>query len=295
MTSEVELRTMPTLKVIFSSILFLGMMSLPGYAEEPPEMTKEEASALKEVERVLEEALRKKDFSGLKPDAPIVKPPLFWTACWSNREKISFEEMVARLTELSKGAKILVNPRSVNMLSEMVETYGWNGENQYLYFDFDFGFDRWYGVHECADRSSDFTYKGEDGFPDKVPGEPKGTLAKLNKSIQTGDYGPMRERVPSGKPYLWGGCGPGDALPAEYSFEEITETLQKDTREKEIKILGEARVFKGWGGPRIKASIKTLGWKGKYPYVEFLFDLSPDQGWIWTGVCDSAVDPAMFY
>lgn len=195
-------------------------------------------------------------------------------------EDISFEEVVQILKASSEDAEIFVDANiETEFLEDYVETIGWNNDYSFIYFIFDFESGRWFGVQVCDEQK--FVKNSSTPFVS----ETHGAVRELKKAIQTRDYEEMRKYVPSGKMYMWGPCGPTDALPNELYFEELNEDLRVKGKGRDIEILGGPYLSE-WKG-KISAGIETGGWKGDYPYITFVFELfQPGRRWAWTGVWD---------
>jgi len=235
----------------------------------------------------LKKAIKTRDFSQLRYDVPDEKP-LSWSSCDRNSEiRLSFDEMINKLSAISKDSDIIINETPLQPLSTItIETKGWKGERPYLYFEFtrvSYGW-RLLDVNDCASQASDFRNASKGDFADpRADVKLQRLISHLKQIIQSKDFKMLRPYVPDKHLYGWGNPGPGDVLPDELSFEAITEILLRESKGAEIYFNPKPEVdwyFKSM-------CIETEGWLGEYPFFTFCFHLLKNR-WIWGGVYYSA-------
>lgn len=246
----------------------------------------------------LERAIKTKDFIVLNV-GNTERKPLFWGTCDAdNRVSLSFNEIIDKLSKLSKNTNIIVNTQPERLFDvTAIETKAWKGDHPYIYFEFkkgEMGW-RWLGIRECASRSNVFRdEQGNDLLGGNIVKDKSVKISsqdakrlnnfvvKFNKIITSKDFKLLETYMPNKKVYTWGPCGPGDGSHDEMSFNKITKMLLESSKNVAIYFNPKATVSGD------NASIETEGWTGEWPFLTFSFDfLEKKNMWVLNGACYS--------
>ncbi len=117
-------------------------------------------------------------------------------------------------------------------------------------------------------------------------------IDKVRKSVQTKNFGMLKQYVSNAALLHWAACGPGDVEPEKISFDSFAHRLTESSIGADINVYQEADI-RLWDFEKpvyYTININTEGWTGEYPYISFGFKFK-DNRWQLEGVCDSAGPP----
>lgn len=115
-------------------------------------------------------------------------------------------------------------------------------------------------------------------------------LNKVKEAIHTKNYEILKPYVSEKEPLSWGICGPTDVESEKMSFKTMPSRLLEISKGAEIFVCEEPDIFP-WDIKKniFTVDIKTEGWTGEYPFLNFGFKYSKaGKRWEFIGVCDSA-------
>ncbi len=118
-------------------------------------------------------------------------------------------------------------------------------------------------------------------------------LEKVKKAVKTKNYEVLKPYISKKEPLAWGICGPTDVEPEKMSFKTMTRRLLEISKGTEIYVCEKPDVDP-WNIKKtvFMVDIKTEGWIGEYPFLNFGFEYSKaDNRWEFIGICDSARAP----
>lgn len=289
----------------FTSILLV----LPANAAGNDKLTQQHSEQMKVVIDQLKAAVRAHDFTTLISRASAPKAFVDFSSCGSSKGRgVTVDELMARLSDLSKNKKVVVKDYVLFRLGhQTIETQGWGGESSYVYFVFTDtgGIQRLRSVYDCKERSSDFTGYDEvmakaGRYYDfkKIP-VTESPLRELSKVVQNRNFELLRSLVPQKRTYLWSPCGDGDVPGVELSFEDFRKRLSEASRSTEIYFKPDFSVRKPDAtfahkdnDTLLVSDVHSVGWVGEYRYLSLEFAFHKSTGrWGLTGVCDSMKPP----
>jgi len=240
----------------------------------------------------LTKAVQTRNFSFLKSDWPPPVRTLYWKGCGGGvpGETLSVDAVVKRLQARSKNSKLAMNNTLFGPLFvTSVETTGWAGDSDHIYFDFAHvgSHWKWLGITECDENPF-----SEDEQANQMADQDK-ILKAVREGITAKNFAGLAGFMPDKKLYNWSSCGPSDAGWEELSFEDLAARLYKSSDGRNIKVYGDPEFTKEGN----EGLVSTEGWKFEKgysePFLGFWFKLSPaDHRWHWVGVCDSSNRPS---
>ncbi len=268
--------------------LFIAHFLMCGVAQaaETKEEIKKRDAMVNRAINDLKTAIETRDFSRLRYDVPEEKPLSWSSPDRKSESRLSFDEMINKLAEISKNSNIIINEIPLQTFgTTTIETRGWKGVHPYLYFQFKEVGDSWRWLNVCDSQSCDFRHAEKCDFGDPRENiKLQGLISHFKQAMQSKDFMKLKIYIPDKNYYAWGyGCADGDMPADELSFEEITKILLRESKGAKIYFNPKPEVEWTYFKSML---IETEGWLGEYPFMTFSFSLLKDR-LIWGGACYS--------